>query len=360
MMMTYSASALAVDANVGETTISLNGFGTLGLLHSDYDQADFVTSDLFHPSGVGFTRAWGTDQDTDLGLQLTATFAKRLTAVVQVVSSLRYNNTFRPQVEWANLKYDFTPDVSVRVGRVLLPTFLSSATERVGYVNPWVRTPAEVLVQLPVTNSDGADVSYHANIGGVSNLLQVLYGSNKSDLPGDQVYENTGIKALTDTIEYGPATLHVSYQKMRYSVDLASVTHPQTFAFSCVELGLMIDPGRWYASAELFNTQDEGLGHTQAWYLGGGYRIGRVTPYAAVSKIEQTSIGSSGLAPIFDQQTLMVGLRWDFMKNFDAKLQFEQVESGSLSVATSFVNIQPAARLGDKAHVLSATIDFVW
>lgn len=32
-------------------------FGTLGVIHSDYDQADFVTSALFHPSGIGTTRS---------------------------------------------------------------------------------------------------------------------------------------------------------------------------------------------------------------------------------------------------------------------------------------------------------------
>lgn len=338
---------------------SLNGFGTLGVLHSDYAQGDFVTSSYFNPSGVGFSRAWGTDQDSKLGVQLTATYADRFTAVVQVVSKLGYDNTFTPQLEWANLKYDITPEWSVRIGRVVLPTFLSSETEDVGYVNPWVRTPAEILIQLPETTSDGVEVAYHVHVGEVSNRLQAVYGTNKSNLPDDVIFENTGIKALTDTIEYGSATIHVSYQKMHYSAGYPFIANPQ-YAFSCVELGLVYDPGRWYVTGELFNTHDELVGNTEAWYLGGGYRLGKLALYSALSAIEQTSLGSWGASPLFDQRTPMAGMRWDFMKNVDAKLQYERERIGSLLFPTSFVNLQPGAHLGDSAHVLSLTVDFVW
>lgn len=105
---------------------------------------------------------------------MSAALGDRLTAVVQAVSQQRYDNTFTPEIEWANLKYAITPNLSIRAGPVVLPTFLSSDTQNVGYVNPWVRTPSEVLVQLPITNSDGVDISYRFNVGAVSNRLQIL------------------------------------------------------------------------------------------------------------------------------------------------------------------------------------------
>jgi hypothetical protein len=147
---------------------------------------------------------------------------------------------------------------------------------------------------------------------------------------------------------------------MQYFFDLVSATSAQRYGVSCFELGVMVDPGPWYATAELFNTHDDALGHSQAWYIGGGYRIGKVTAYAALSQFEQTSIGSIGIAPLFDQKTRMVGLRWDFLKNVDAKVQLEQAQLGTPLGPASFINLQPGMRAGDKARVFSATVDFVW
>jgi len=59
------------------------------------------------------------------------------------------------------------------------------------------------------------------------------------------------------------------------------------------------------------------------------------------------------------QQTLTAGLRWDFMKNVDLKVQYDNVrlDAGSTGL---FVNEQPGFRLGSSANVFSATIDFVF
>ena len=334
---------------------SVDAFGTLGFLHSDYRKADFVTSNPFYPSGVGYTRGWGTDQDSKLGVQLSADFG-RISAVVQAITQLRYDNTFTPELEWANLRYAITPELSLRVGRVVLPTFLSSDTENVGYVHPWVRTPAEIRVQLPMTNSDGVDLSYHFNVGKASHDLQLLFGRNKERLPQGGVFENHRIRALTDTIEYGRLTLHVGYQRMHYQVP----DYPAHFAFEAFDIGATYDPGGWYVIAEQFNTYDEAVGHVRAQSLGGGYRIGDVTPYLVWSKIRQTSVGILGMEPLYEQQTVAAGVRWDFVRNVALKLQYETIRIGSPLIPTSFVNLQPGVQIGDYAHVFSATVDFVW
>jgi predicted porin len=132
------------------------------------------------------------------------------------------------------------------------------------------------------------------------------------------------------------------------------------YRFTGFELGVEYDPGGWYMSGELFNTRDSGIGRTRSWSLGGGYRVGKFTPYFVASKIKQTTVGDFGLAPVFDQKTSAAGVRWDFMKNIDAKLQYQRIDIGSDSIPTSFVNLQPGLRVGDQANVISGTIDFVW
>jgi porin-like protein len=358
LLAVHSSGVRPADFNLVD--FSLNGFGTLGVVHSDYDQADFVASSLFHPSGVGTSHSWGAEQDSRLGLQVSAELGDRFIAVVQAVSQQGYDNTFTPAIEWANVKYSITSDLSIRAGRVVLPTFLNSETQSVGFVNPWVRTPAEVLVQLPLTNSDGVDVSYQFKIGAASHRLQVLYGNNSSKLPDRTTFKNTGIRTISDTIEYGAATVHLGYQRMHYSFGEAANADPPKYAFEAFDIGVLYDPGRWYLSAEQFNTRDEGVGNTRAWYLGGGYHLGKFTPYLVFSRITQTSVGTFEIAPAYNQHTKAAGLRWDFMTNLAAKLQYERIEIGAPLIVASFVNVQPSARIGDRANVLSATIDFVF
>jgi hypothetical protein len=352
----YACGARAGD--VGGIEFSLNGFGTLGVVHSDYDQADFVTSNPWNPHGVGYSGSWGADQDSKLGLQVTASMG-RFTAIVQGITKLRYDNTFRPYLEWANLKYDILPTLSVRIGRVVLPTLLSSDTENVGYVRPWVRTPAEVPIQLPITNSDGVDVSYLFKTGGASHRLQLVYGENKSKLPWGENFDNTDIKTVADTIEYGALTLHLAYQNMDYSVSDGNGGTAK-YAFKAFEAGVSYEPEDWFITAEQYNTRDEGVGHTQASYIGTGYRIANFTPFLLWSKIRHTSAGTFELKPFFDQQTWAAGLRWDFMGNVAAKLQYGRSELDSPYTPTSFINLQPGFQTGDRAHIFSATIDFVW
>jgi hypothetical protein len=59
------------------------------------------------------------------------------------------------------------------------------------------------------------------------------------------------------------------------------------------------------------------------------------------------------------QKTVSVGLRWDFMKNLDLKLQFDHTRLGADSYGT-LINIQPGFRPGGTVNLTSATVDFVF
>lgn len=109
---------------------------------------------------AGFTHAWSTDVDSRLGAQVTAHLTRKLAAVVQFIAEQNYDNTYRPHVKWANIKYQFTPEASVRIGRSVQLTFLFSDTRKVGYANPWIRVPSEVYFLVPISNGDGVDASY--------------------------------------------------------------------------------------------------------------------------------------------------------------------------------------------------------
>jgi hypothetical protein len=102
--------------------VTFSGYGTVGAVHSDNDRADYLV-DAFKPNGPGHSRDVSWDVDSRLALQATAQLTPRLTGVVQVIAQQRHDNSYTPSIEWANLKLDVTPDLSVRVGRIVLPVF---------------------------------------------------------------------------------------------------------------------------------------------------------------------------------------------------------------------------------------------
>ena len=149
----------------------VSGFGTLGVVHASEREADY-TSSVMKANGAGGTRRWSSDVDTRLGMQLDATLARRWSAVLQVVSEQALDNSYRPRVEWANGKYQVTPELAVRAGRIALPVFLTADYRKVGYAYPWVRPPVEGYNVLPITSSDGVDATLRWSAGPVRNASQ--------------------------------------------------------------------------------------------------------------------------------------------------------------------------------------------
>src|SRR5579859_7329349 len=139
-MLSLPLGVSAAGEDSSASMLSFSGFGTLGLVHSSDDNADF-TANLLQPNGAGYTHSWSPDVDSRLGAQVIAHFTPQLSAMLQVISEQNYDNTYKPHVEWANIAFQPTPEFSVRVGRIVLPTFLLSDTRKVGFANPWVRPP---------------------------------------------------------------------------------------------------------------------------------------------------------------------------------------------------------------------------
>jgi hypothetical protein len=84
-------------------------------------------------------------------LQGTVHMSDMFSATVQGMVRRMFNTGFQLDVPVFFVKADLTRDVSVRVGRIQLPVFMSSDYRQVGYSNTWVRPPIEVYGQIPST-----------------------------------------------------------------------------------------------------------------------------------------------------------------------------------------------------------------
>jgi Gram-negative porin len=401
-MMWHPIAARAAAEDPGASIFSVSAFGTLGVVHSSEDRADF-TDDIFKSNGAGNTRAWSPDVDSRVGGQVIASFTPQLAAMLQVISDQNSDGSFTPHVEWANVKYQFTPDLSMRFGRIVLPSFLFSDSRNVGYANPWVRLPVELYSLVPVASSDGVDVSYALHIGHVVQTLMGTYGATDSTQPGGGASAARRQWTLSDTIEFGSLTAHLTYQQANLTLSslhtlfgafrqfgpqgnaLADTYDPYNRRLTFFGIGAMYDPGSWFLAGEWGTTDLHSvLGKSTAWYASAGYRLGRLTPYLTYGELEANSnrtdpgLTVSELPPflagpanglnaalnsilgsIADQNTISVGARWDFVKNVDLKLQFDHTRLGAGSPGT-LVNLQPDFQTGGTLNLFSVAVDFVW
>jgi hypothetical protein len=402
--VSYPACAYSADnrTDSGQSMFSFNGFGTLGVAHSSEDQADF-TSTIFKPNGAGYGHTWSADVDSLIAAQVTAHFTPQLSAMAQVISEQRYDNTYTPHVEWANIKYQVTPVLSFRLGRIVLPTFLVSDNRNVGYANPWVRPPLEIYSLVPVSTSDGADASYTVHMGDVVQTLVGVFGHTHTNFVGGGSSNARHNWLIADTIEYGAATVHISYQQTRLSID--SLNHffdafrqfgPQGVALAdkydsdhslvkFLGIGAMYDPGKWFATAEWGTTDYSSvIGKNTGWYASSGYRLAKFTPYLTYGMMKVNSNTSDpgltvsalppflagpatglnaalnailGSAPV--QTTISSGVRWDVLRNAALKLQYDHIRLGAGSPGL-LTNLQPNFQPGATVNLFSATIDFVF
>ncbi|MGM0703355.1 MAG: porin [Pseudomonadota bacterium] len=389
-------------AQADTPSLSVNGFGTLGVVHSDEDQAAFVAN-IFAPRGAGHSSSWSAEVDSRLGLQLTADFTTRLSGVVQAVSEQRYDGSYRPDIEWANVKFDATPDFSLRAGRVMLPIFMNAEYRKVGYAIPWVRPPQEVYRSIPVSNIDGVDASYRFHFGEAVNTLRATYGQTNAKSPyideaGNRATSEAESRdglTISNHLEWYDLSLFAAYSQFRLTIDEFSpffdiyrMFGPQGEAianrydvedkrFEVVSLGANFDRGDWFVMGEWTQMKSRTfLADSHGWYVTGGYRIGTITPYITYAKHRITSStstpglsqpGTAQLDAILNtflsyqpQQTgVSLGVRWDFSRNMTLKAQLDHIdmEPGSPGY---LVNPQPGFEPGGTVKLFSLALDFVF
>jgi hypothetical protein len=336
---------------------SFNGFGTIGVVHSSDALADFVSNPT-QPKGPGFTDSWSATPDTKLGVQLNVTLTNRLSAVVQVMSQYQYDGTFRPDLEWANVKYLITPDLSIRAGRIAIPTFMISDSLNLGYALPFARIPLEIFANLPVTHSDGLDGSYRTHVGAVTNTVQAFVGGFDSKLADQGRYDAQGMRGIADTVEYGAVTLHFSYQTLRYDLSFLGLVLNQV-SQQIGTIGASYDPGKWFVSGEVIRAPDEAFGLFYAGYVNVGRRFDKVTPYLGYARAGMSRAGSLGFTPFINQDTTTFGVRWDLKKNIDFKAQLDRtVRHGGFN--EFYLNQQPGFQERGTDEILTLLVDFVF
>lgn len=391
----------------------LSGFGTLGVAHSNNRDADFI--EVLKDTGPGKTRATDFGLDTMAAVQLNGQFSEEWSAVVQVLSARNADGNFEPRVEWANLKYAVTPELSLRAGRVGLPIFMASEFRQVNYGNLWVRGPVEVYNLVPVSTVDGANVNYLLQLGGGTLNLRGCYAQTSlknSNLTatGSDTLTARKVASFAARYERGPFTVRGSYTKTQAEYTLQEVapmidglrmlatlgvpgarplldtTLSSTNHLVFSGLGASYDGGRLILQGEYMQrSNSEGLvNQRKAAYLLGGLRMGKLTPYAIHSrdwaKGPYTSSDADRIAAFapnlgtfapqvvalanavqqgfalrsMAQASTSLGVRYDIMPNAAIKTQFDRIRPSGATLTGAY------PQSAKPTSLVSLAFDFIY
>jgi len=117
--------------------ITLSGFGTLGLVTAAADDVGF-RRDMNQDIAV-FDQDIRIETDSLLGIQTDIRLTPDLDAGVQFVLRHQADMDIENSLHLAFLRYRFTPQVTVRAGRMGIDVYMLSDYRNVGFAYPWVR-----------------------------------------------------------------------------------------------------------------------------------------------------------------------------------------------------------------------------
>lgn len=383
---------------------NIRGYGTIGAVRTDTNKAQFRPTQ-FHPNGADRSE-FDFGVDSKIGLQITGKINPEFSATLQMLSQKNEDNNFNPRPYIGFVKWQPNPDLAVRVGRLGWSVFLATDSLTIGYTNPWIRPPVDVYGQVPMYTIDGIDVIWQMNFGNSTFTVQPMFGDTHFDLPspvgGAQIEgKSDNLFGINLILENGPWTVRGGVIQTRLDMNqpmvnsifnnlrMAAPTLPAAGELvrsleannargNFGGIGVIYNSGNILLQSEYTLRRTKSfMADTTGWYVTGGYRFGKVMPYATYAKVKidsplsDSSIQNSGGPAMLSQavntllqtgnngqQTTSLGVRWDFAKNTAFKAQFDHIRLQGAGSTGFLVNVRSG--YDGPVNVFSAAIDFVF
>lgn len=329
-----AAPAALATTQIGEH-LSFSGFGTVGAVRTNSDEGTFGRDRQIG----GADRKASLEVDSNLGLQLMATATPWLSATVQVLAAKQDGPHINAKPEWAYFTLKPIEGLTLRGGRMATPVFLISDSRNVGYANNWIRAPNEVYALNGFRTFDGLDAIYRQSLGPVAVSVGGMVGKSQWH-SGEMSFAANKLKGLNLQLENDWGSMHAS--QMSTDVKLWWLPKPDTYKFT--DFGVTFDRNYVVLQAELVRRQTELMPvemNARGWYLMGGYRFGKMLPYAILSSTRnETPEGPWHAAG--DQKTTAVGLRWDAFRAASIKVQVDRIDTrGTNGISFTTPLVQP-------------------
>jgi len=382
-------------AAASESSLSLHGFGTLGLARSSSDQVEFVR-DLSQPTGIA--DHWSGLIDSVIGVQANWRLNPQVELVGQVVSRYHYDESHKPELMWAFAKWEPDARMSLRAGRIGADFMMAADSRLVGYSYLPVRPSVDFFAPLFFSHFDGVDASLTLPWGDGLLRGKVFYGATQEKTSGGPgIWDTDGSPTGGVVLDYlnGAWQFRASSTAISFADDIKFAPLPEMlrtagapFAAdvlategtrSCFHsLGAVYDEGPLQVQIMLNNIRHETgtFQNSQAGYLLAGYRVNSITPYVGFSwwktryKPYVTGLPNTATFAVLndqfdylmhasgaDQATYSLGARWDAFENVAFKLQWDAVR-GSEASRFPYKNVQSG--WNGRTDVMSLTFNFVF
>jgi hypothetical protein len=338
---------------------------------------------------------------TRFGLQISAQVNPNVSMTGQLLAlpttTFGSGTEFKVFADWAYVKYRFSDSISLRAGRVKLPSFLISDYYEVGYAYPWLRPPVEMYSANPMTGLNGVDLLIRKNFGEYSLLVQPFYGSNSQETTVPQAVIQSGANlCLTPPPPAGPVggptytscpagtiisvpfsveglrginlslgsdifTVRGSWFKTRvYQSDFGVDGDNGSFT----SLGFTMDWKNIVVYTEGFIRVVEGnagmaFPSQKGGYATLGYRFGKILPHLTYGWIEPHD---SSLGVQFSEHSYALGLRYELGRGAALKLDVTRLtpDQGTTGLLVSDPNGPLAPHPSDSIYIYGAGIDVVF
>lgn len=389
------APGLCSDAQASDGAPNMTYFGTLGLTRSSADQVHYVR-DLSQPSGPAGGNV-SASTDTVLGIHANYVFQPAVAGAAQVVSRYRYDGSWAPEVMWAFVRLEDGPGTGWRIGRVGTDFYMHADSRLVGYANTSIRPSPDYFGQLPLYHIDGFDWIHtlRAGQGLVTGKFFAGYTGEKVPM-GDRYWNMGGSPMLGGNLDYhlDAWSFRLGYAQMRLKHDwpLSDVLAPlygrgAQAAAAAQALSITGKTSRYYGLGVTYDqnplqvqlmlnaVQQESHAYQnyRAAYVLASYRLGAFRPYGGISRSysrpKQLDTGlpkTDPLRAVVDyalnvshthQTTYSLGVRWDFRRDMDLKLQWDGIRGRSTA---QFLYRGDGPQWSGDSNVLSLALDFAF
>lgn len=399
---------------------TFTGFGTLGYAQTNKYSDLVLKRNITQRSQKVEDNGWLLD--SRLGLQASRELNTNWDFVGQMVIQEKVDNTLENSIEMGFVRYQFNHNLSVRLGRMVLDTFLLSDYRDVGYSYHWVRPPAEFYGWIPFSHFDGIKTSvevgdfdqflrFDAFVGKGGAKINIGYSAEESSINNAKASPMFGAGIAW---EKDDLSLRVYLTRFQVPQEIAAIEELQEFVsnpaiqaywpqasqiaddyalkgatFSYASLSFSWRPKAWQVQGEFSNVKSTSFGTYggQRGYLQLGQRFGKWLPHITYSRswddrdypydpapatptpplpagtLEalEAALIDNRLSGVVNQYTVSMGIRWDFASQKALKLQCDRSKlyNGSLGIYPTPTPV-PRNWQEDTRSWCAATLDWIF
>lgn len=177
---TICLSFMVASVSAHAAEIRWNGFASTGFERSSND--DHVYD--------GVDKDGSFTNPTILGLNLSTSISDQVSFAAQLVTQADKN--FAIQADWITGSFRLIPNLTLRVGKVKYPIWMTSAYIDVKKTYPWVTPPREVYGLNPFKAFMGASLDYSYFFGDLEGQVE-LYGGRIDETLGEGTQSETAV-----------------------------------------------------------------------------------------------------------------------------------------------------------------------